>query len=611
MKIVYFCFCPIVRPQIDIRVVKICQRLLRVVKGVELRPVKRILSIVKLTRRIVILIIAATVVSLAGLVVVQLLLLSNARQLKEQAFRDNAVSAMQTVARQLETREVASKAIRFTGQPHAGKSVQVMAFAISDSSLHQSDTREHNAIPPANGPMPFWVSQDTLHYSVPKRQRVTITVRDSAAGISKTLVDSETAAGSYQLPLHDSLPSPRSVYVRMANDREDSFEMKINCIDSLHPLSQVHDSNRMFIVSQVVDNLIMGESEPIEKRVDTTVIDSLLTASFASAGITLPYSYAVISTVDDSIRLAKADLDRSQVRRSDLKARLFPSDLFSVPSELTVIFPDRASFVARQLLPMTAATTAFMVIIAVCFIYSIVTIMRQRRFAQLTVDFINNMTHEFKTPLATVALACDALARPDIASQSGQVDKYQSMIRDENRRMRSNVDKILQMAVLEEGDYELTISDVDIHSIISSVIRGFALQVEHRGGSISLSLAAANPHVAADPMHLTNVIANLLDNSAKYSTDAPQISVATANDGRNLTLTVTDRGIGIPERDLPHLFDKYYRVRTGNVHDVKGFGIGLSYVKLMTTAMGGTIGISSKPGEGTTATLNLPLAGQF
>jgi two-component system phosphate regulon sensor histidine kinase PhoR len=564
---------------------------------------------VKLTRRIVILIVAATVLSLAGLVVVQLLLLSNARQLKEQAFRDNAVSALQTVVRQLETREIAGKAMRFTGPPRQGKGLQVMALAISDTTFHQSDAGSSSGMSASHQAIPFWVASDTLHYSVPRRQRVTITIRDSVGGTEKMLVDSETAAGSYELPLHDSLPSPRSIFVRMADDREDTFEMNINCLDSLRPINHSRDSNRMFIVSQVVDNLILGEAEPIEKRLDTVVVDSLLTASFASAGITLPYSYAVISTTDDSIRLASATLDRESVRTSDLKTRLFPSDLFSVPAELAVVFPDRASFVSRQLLPMTAATTIFMVIIAICFVYSIVTIMRQRRFAQLTVDFINNMTHEFKTPLATVGLACDALARPDVAAQADQVDKYQSMIRDENRRMRSNVDKILQMAVLEEGDYELTISEVDVHNMISSVVRGFALQVEHRGGSISLKLGAVNPLVTADPMHLTNIIANLLDNAAKYSTDAPQVSVTTANDGRKLKITVADHGIGIPERDLPHLFDKYYRVRTGNVHDVKGFGIGLSYVKLMTSAMGGTIDIASKQGEGTTATLTIPLAG--
>ena len=554
------------------------------------------------------LIVAAAVISLAGLLVVQILLLSNARQLKEQAFRDNAISAMQTVARQLETREVARNAIRFTGERHSGKAIKVMALSVNDTTGGLTKI-DHAGLPePSAGALPFWVRRDTLHYNVPRQQHVTIVVKDSLGGQSRTLVDSETPAGEYHLPLDDSLATARSVFVRLGSDASDTFEMKIDCLDSNTMPLFGRDSNRMFIVSQVVDNLIMGESEPIEKRLDTTTLDSLLNSSFIAAGIDLPFDFAVVSTADDSIRLAKAELDRKRVLQSDLKSRLFPSDIFAVPSELTVLFPGRAEFVTRQLLPLTIATSAFMLVIALCFAYSIITIMRQRRFAQLTVDFINNMTHEFKTPLSTVALACDALARRDIAVEPDQVGKYQSMIRDENSRMRANVDKILQMAVLEEGDYELTISDIDIHSIIASVTRSFALQVEHRGGEITLALKAGHSTVAADSMHLSNLIANLLDNATKYSQGAPHIAVSTTNVGRTAVLTVTDNGIGIPERDLPHLFDKYYRVRTGNVHDVKGFGIGLSYVKLMTTAMGGQVSITSKFGQGTTATLTFPIA---
>ncbi len=562
----------------------------------------------KLTRRTVLVIVAAAVVSLAGLLVVQILLLSNARQLKEQAFRDNAISAMQTVARQLETREVARNAIRYTGERHSGKAIKVMALSVNDTTCGPTKL-DYTGIPePSAGKFPFWVRRDTLHYNVPRKQHLTIVVKDSSGGKSRTLVDSETPAGEYHLPLDDSLATARSVFVRLGSDASDTFEMKIDCLDSSTLPLHSRDSNRMFIVSQVVDNLIMGEADPIEKRLDTATLDSLLNASFAAAGIDLPFAFAVLSTADDSVRLAKADLDRQQVRQSELKTRLFPSDIFAVPSELAVLFPGRGEFVTRQLLPLTLATSAFMLIIALCFAYSIVTIMRQRRFAQLTVDFINNMTHEFKTPLSTVALACDALARHDIAAEPGQVGKYQSMIRDENSRMRANVDKILQMAVLEEGDYELTISDIDLHAIVASVTRGFALQVEHRGGEITFALQADHSVVAADSMHLSNIIANLLDNATKYSQGAPHIAVSTANVGRTVVLTVTDKGIGIPERDLPHLFDKYYRVRTGNVHDVKGFGIGLSYVKLMTNAMGGQVSITSKSGEGTTATLTFPIA---
>lgn len=582
--------------------------MLRVVKSVAFDCLIRILLKVKLTRRTVILIVAAAIMSLAGLVVVQLLLLSNARQLKEQAFRDNAINALQTVARQLETREAAQTVIRFAGQGPRTKAVKVMAMAAADSSVisFHPDSTLHSR--PTHGDMPFWIDSGILHYQIPSRQHVTIMLRDSTTGRSSTLVDSETAPGKYQLSLNDSGASATNLFIRFGHGDTGTFEMRLNCFDSSGGLPPLRDSNRMLIVSQVVDNLLMGETTPVENRIDTASMDSLLGVSFAAAGIDLPFQFAVVSSDNDSVRLASFGINPTAVKSSDLKTRLFPSDLFSIPAELVVVFPDRSSFVTRQLLPLTTATTVFMIIIALCFAYSIITIMRQRRFAQLTIDFINNMTHEFKTPLSTVALACDALARPDIAADSGQVRRFETMIRDENSRMRSNVDKILQMAVLEEGDYELTISEVDLHTVITSAARGIALQVEPRGGQFELNLAASPSVVAADSMHLSNIIANLLDNAAKYSTDPPQISVSTSTSGRMIIVTVTDRGIGIPERDLPLVFDKYYRVRTGNVHNVKGFGIGLSYVKLMTEAMGGSIAIASEPGHGTTATLTLPLA---
>jgi two-component system phosphate regulon sensor histidine kinase PhoR len=582
--------------------------MLRDVNGVAFKGLIRILLTVKLTRRIVILIVAAAVVSLAGLVVVQLLLLSNARQLKEQAFRDNAINALQTVARQLESREAARTIIRFAGPQQRSKAIKVMAMAVADSSIENFRNDSAGSLQWSAHQMPFWIDSGTLHYQIPSRQHVTIMVRDSATGRSTTLVDSETAPGKYQISLDDSLASAKNLFIRFGHGDTGTFEMRLNCFDSAGGLPPLRDSSRMLIVSQVVDNLIMGETTPVEKRIDTASVDSLLGLSFVAAGIDLPFQYAVVSTDDDSVRLASVGMNSTAATSSDLRTRLFPSDLFSIPAELVVVFPDRGSFVTRQLLPLTAATTVFMIIIALCFAYSIITIMRQRRFAQLTVDFINNMTHEFKTPLSTVALACDALSRPDVAGDSAQVRRFETMIRDENSRMRSNVDKILQMAVLEEGDYELSISEVDLHAVITSAARGIALQVEHRGGQFALNLDASPSVVAADPMHLSNIIANLLDNAAKYSSDPPQISVSTITNGRTIIVTVADRGIGIPERDLPLVFDKYYRVRTGNVHNVKGFGIGLSYVKLMTEAMDGSIAITSEPGQGTTATLTLPIA---
>jgi len=291
---------------------------------------------------------------------------------------------------------------------------------------------------------------------------------------------------------------------------------------------------------------------------------------------------------------------------SDLRTRLFPSDIFSPRHELLLYFPGRSVFLLQQIWLQLAATIVFMAIIVLSFVYTLRTIVDQKRVALLMTDFINNMTHEFKTPLSTVALAVEAIRRPEMITRNEKIQRYSGIIMEENGRMRKQVDKILQMAVLERGEYELHLSTVDAHEILNKAIEGIALQIEERKGTVTCSFEARLSLLRVDPLHFSNVINNLLDNANKYSSETPRILVSTHNVGEALAIRITDNGIGIRAEDLPKVFDKYYRVPTGNVHNVKGFGLGLSYVKLLVTAMGGKVDISSRYGEGTTAELKIP-----
>jgi two-component system phosphate regulon sensor histidine kinase PhoR len=218
------------------------------------------------------------------------------------------------------------------------------------------------------------------------------------------------------------------------------------------------------------------------------------------------------------------------------------------------------------------------------------------------------MTHEFKTPISTVALACEAIMRPDIISNNKKVTQYSEMIRDENRRMRRQAEKILQMAALEEGDFELKLSEVDIHEVIKDAVANIKLHIENRGGEITFTPEAEKYTMQADIVHLSNIIFNLLDNAVKYSPERPVITISTGNDRDGIVICIEDKGVGISDEDLKMVFKKYYRVSTGNVHDVKGFGLGLSYVKLMVEAHGGTIQLSSKLGEGTRVEIYIPVS---
>jgi two-component system phosphate regulon sensor histidine kinase PhoR len=249
-----------------------------------------------------------------------------------------------------------------------------------------------------------------------------------------------------------------------------------------------------------------------------------------------------------------------------------------------------------------------MAVIVFCFAYTLRTIHRQRRFADRTVEFINNMTHEFKTPLSTVSLACDALLRPN-GSDGPDISRYGRMIKDENLRMQTQVEKILQMAALEDREFDLTLTDVDAHEIIQRAVSSMTVRAEERGGHITCELNASRHVFIADAVHLANIIHNLLENACKYSPDKPLVTVSTEDCSGGITIAVRDQGIGIPERDRKLVFEKYYRVPSGDVQNVRGFGIGLSYVKLMTEAMGGKVDLESEEGKGTVVHLTFPASG--
>ena len=254
---------------------------------------------------------------------------------------------------------------------------------------------------------------------------------------------------------------------------------------------------------------------------------------------------------------------------------------------------------------MFGATAVLTLIIVWGFVYAVRTILLQKRMAGLMTDFVNNMTHEFKTPISTVALAVEAIARPEVTGQKDKVLQYNKVIRDETTRLRRQVEKILEMATLERGEYELHIEPVDVHALIREASTGLALQIAQRGGTLTLALEADDPTVLADKVHLTNIVNNLLDNANKYSSGPPAITMQTTVRDHRFVLTVSDKGIGIPPEHVARVFEKYYRVPTGNRHDVKGFGLGLSYVKMMLEARGGTTSLQSSPGVGTVVEVTL------
>ncbi len=274
---------------------------------------------------------------------------------------------------------------------------------------------------------------------------------------------------------------------------------------------------------------------------------------------------------------------------------------------LYIKIPEDNGVVIREMLWMIIVSIVFTTIIILAFFVTVRTLFNQKKLSEIKSDFINNMTHELKTPLATISLAIDALTNEKVIHDVDKIKIYSSMIKEENKRMNKQVEKILQAARLEKEEIKLNVQELDTHEIIHKVADNMMLQIKEKNGTLSLDLTAVNHNIEADEVHFSNIIFNLLDNAMKYSDKAPQIEVVTLNTGNGmLSIKVKDNGIGMDKETQARIFEKFYRAHTGNLHNVKGFGLGLSYVKAIVDAHNGKIKVESTPGKGSIFTIILP-----
>ncbi len=357
---------------------------------------------------------------------------------------------------------------------------------------------------------------------------------------------------------------------------------------------------------------------PIVERIKLPNLDRYLRQELEDRGIDTEFKYGVYSNRKRSFVIADGhyvveDPTTQPTRQgyknlytSPYRVSLFQKD-GTPPGLLMVYFPNRSSFVWSSVWLVLLTTILFILLIIGTFGWTMYTLVRQKKLSEMKNDFINNMTHEFKTPIATISLAADSITSPMVLTDTAKVRRFADIIKQENQRMNEQVERVLQMAKIDRRDFNLKIEPVDMHDVIDSAVHNISLQVARREGTIDMQLQADQAVIDGDRTHLTNVIYNLLDNANKYSPEKPQIVVRTRNANGQLEVMVQDHGIGMSKEARKHIFDKFYRVHTGNVHDVKGFGLGLSYVKAMVDAHHGTISVKSEPGKGSTFILRFPL----
>lgn len=360
------------------------------------------------------------------------------------------------------------------------------------------------------------------------------------------------------------------------------------------------------LFNQVAAQLInAGAKQDISSRVDPILIKDLLTENFKNHDITSEFRFAI---ADKWMKRINYFNDKPfEITTQCYEQRLFPSDLNNnSPYFLYVYFP-KTSENYHLGMKMVYPTTITTIILLVICIISIVYIFRQRQFDQMKTDFVNNMTHELKTPVSSISLASEMLTDPTVAKSQTLLNHVSGVIRDESKRLSFLVEKILKVSVFAGSGFNLAFKEENANELIKSIANTFSLKIDKKGGRLKTHFAAKKDLVEIDEMHFCNVIYNLMDNAVKYASDAPIIiCINTFNEKDKFVVTIEDNGIGIKKEHLAHLFDKFYRAPTGNRHDVKGFGLGLYYVKQVITEHHGTISVESEPGIGTKFKIALP-----
>ena len=360
---------------------------------------------------------------------------------------------------------------------------------------------------------------------------------------------------------------------------------------------------RALLDEVVLDMIRRASDKSIGDRVRFRDLDDYLKSNLYNNGIDLPYHFAVI------------DKDGREVYRYEAKGSeesyqqaLFKNDPPAKMSILKVHFPGKKDYIFDSISFMIPSLI-FTLVLLVTFIFTIYIVFRQKKLTEMKNDFVNNMTHEFKTPISTISLAAQMLKDPAVAKSPQMFQHISGVINDETKRLRFQVEKVLQMSMFDRQKATLKMKEIDANELISGVINTFALKVERYNGKITSNLEAADPVIFADEMHLTNVIFNLMDNAVKYkkAEEDLELKVKTWNESGKLMISIQDNGIGIKKENLKKIFEKFYRVHTGNLHDVKGFGLGLAYVRKIILDHKGTIRAESDLNVGTKFIIALPL----
>ena len=368
----------------------------------------------------------------------------------------------------------------------------------------------------------------------------------------------------------------------------------------LEALATTNENTRGISTKSSIGTGLDEEEVRMLNRIEALRIDSILPVILIAHGITIPPTIGVFDRYGQPVRLQEADVEF----REEMAASAHKIALNSL--SINLFFPNKGRYLLHNLLGQFALTGLMLAIIAWGFFTAVIGAARNKRIDRIRRDLMNNLTHELKTPISTIGLASEALKDPDMQKETDGFNYYIGLINEENKRLGMLVENVLQASLAESGKMQLFKQTLNIHDLIREVLKNVAIQVRKHGGKVELELEAEDPFVHVDRVHLSNVVFNLVDNAIKYANGHLLLSISSTQTTEGVELRFTDNGIGIAKEHLGKVFDRLYRVPTGNVHDVKGFGLGLSYVKTVIDRHQGSIYVESETGKGSSFIMILP-----
>ncbi len=526
--------------------------------------------------------------SILGVIAVQLVWMKNAIQVKNELFERSINEALTQSAQRLELEH----------------NIEIIASFPSIEHVNWVS----NSRPPSQPPKPVKIIRKSKK-SGDIQFEFKMETDDDIQVFATATAGKDAQAHQVIISNQDTVLTTTDLILNSSIVHLDSIEQIINSIVEVSPVEILPDIKERVqfrtkelkkLTRKVVAEISLSDLDSLDMDEIQVIVHDELT----NKNINIDFELAILQ--NDSIQSISNSADSLLLMNSQHQVRLFPNAIFDQNKKLALFFPGQNKYIYRSVSWLLMASFLFSMIILLTFALSIFFILKQKKITEMKSDFINNMTHEFKTPIATISVAADSILNEKVIGDAEQINYFVGMIKKENTRMNRQVEDILTIARLDKEDFEFHWETINIHQIIEEAIQSIVLQVERRGGKIETKIHASNPMVTTDKNHCANLIYNLLDNANKYSSDKPQILVESKNTTKGVVICISDKGIGMSKQVQSRIFERFYRQSSGNIHNVKGFGLGLSYVKAVLEANQGTINVQSNAGKGSRFEVSLP-----